>query len=52
MRKGTNPAKLKDNKVENHCFHQIIVPVYLPKLEGYYAEGLDILKLIYEKRTK
>jgi hypothetical protein len=48
MRKGTNPAKLKDNKVENRCFHQVIVPVYLPKLEGYYAEGLDILKLCLE----
>ena len=48
MRKGTNPAKLKDNKVENDCFHQIIVPIYLPELEGYYAEGLDILKLCLE----
>ena len=45
MRKGTNPAKLEDNKVENDCFHQIIVPVYLPELTGYYEQGLDILKL-------
>lgn len=45
MRKGVNPAKLQDNKVENSCFHQIIVPVYLPELEDYYKEGLDILKL-------
>jgi hypothetical protein len=48
MRKGTNPAKLKDIKVENDCFHQVVVPVYLPKLEGYYIEGLDILKLCLE----
>ena len=45
MRKGTNPAKLKNNSVENDCFHQVIVPVYLPKLEDYYEEGLEILKL-------
>lgn len=45
MRKGTNPAKLDDNKVENDCFHQIIVPVYLPELTGYYEQGLDILKI-------
>jgi len=49
MRKGKNPAKLEgNNKVEQDCFHQIIVPVYLPKLEGYYEEGLDILKLCIE----
>ena len=48
MRKGINPAKLKDSKVENDCFHQVIVPVFLPKLEDYYAEGLEILKLCLE----
>ena len=48
MRKGTNPAKLENNKVENDCFHQVIVPVYLPVLEGYYVEGLEILKLCLE----
>ncbi len=49
MRKGKNPAKLdSNNKVENKAFHQIIVPVYLPELKGYYKEGLDILKLCLE----
>ena len=48
MRKGTNPAKHENTKVESNCFHQIIVPVYLPKLEDYYAEGLEILKLCLE----
>jgi hypothetical protein len=48
MRKGTNPAKLNDIKVENDCFHQVVLPVYLPKLEGYYKEGLDILELCLE----
>jgi len=48
MRKGVNPAKLENNKVENESFHQVIVPVYLPNLEGYYKEGLEILKLCLE----
>ncbi|NEV93943.1 glycosyltransferase family 2 protein [Psychroflexus sp. YR1-1] len=48
MRKGINPAKLEDIKAKNQYFHQIIVPVYLPKLEGYYKEGLDILKICLE----
>lgn len=48
MRKGVNPAKLEDNKVENESFHQVIVPIYLPNLEGYYKEGLEILKLCLE----
>ena len=45
MRKGTNPARLEDIKVKNDFFHQIIVPVYLPELTGYYEQGLDILKI-------
>ncbi len=49
MRKGRNPAKSKqNNQVENTCFHQVIVPVYLPELEGYYKDGLEILKLCIE----
>lgn len=49
MRKGKNPAKLKgNNEVKSKAFHQVIVPVYLPLLEGYYKEGLDILKLCVE----
>jgi len=49
MRLGKNPAKLRDNnKVENKAFHQIIIPVFLPELKGYYREGLEILKLCIE----
>jgi len=48
MRKGINPAKLNDIEVGNGCFHQVVVPVYLPKLEGYYKEGLYILELCLE----
>jgi hypothetical protein len=49
MRKGKNPAKLDSHKmIEQDCYHHIIVPVHLPKLKGYYSEGLDILKLTIE----
>ena len=49
MRRGTNPAKLEEyNKVKENYFHQVIVPVYIPKLKGYYKEGLEILKLCIE----
>lgn len=48
MRIGTNPAKIEDNKVESLFFHQVVIPVYLPKLEGYYKEGLEILKICLE----
>jgi hypothetical protein len=47
MRKGFNPNK--DKKIEqSDYFHQVIVPVYLPKLEGYFKDGLTILKYCLE----
>jgi hypothetical protein len=49
MRIGKNPAKQEgNNKVKESCFHQIIIPVHLPYLEGYYKDGLEILKLCLE----
>lgn len=49
MREGSNPVKSENNvKVEQSCFHQIIIPVYLPELKGYYKEGLDILEICIE----
>ena len=47
MRKGFNPYK--DKKIEqSDYFHQVIVPVYIPKLEGYLRDGLTILKYCLE----
>jgi len=49
MRSGTNPAKQEgNNKVKQSCFHQIIIPVHLPRLEGYYKDGLEILRICLE----
>lgn len=47
MRVGFNPQK--DKKVEqSECFHQVIVPVYIPNQEGYFKDALTILKYCLE----
>lgn len=44
MRTGFNPNK--DKALEQSVFvHQVIIPVYLPNLDGYFKESLDVLKL-------
>lgn len=45
MRIGFNPQKNKKNKQENYYYHQVIVPVYIPVLDGYYKDCFKILKL-------
>ncbi|NVJ86763.1 MAG: glycosyltransferase family 2 protein [Algoriphagus sp.] len=44
MRRGSNPI-LNSKILKKECYHRIVIPVYIPNLEGYYAESLDILKL-------
>ena len=44
MRIGSNPEKINFDLVQKY-YHRIIVPVYIPNLEGYFEELLDILKL-------
>ncbi|NBL64834.1 glycosyltransferase family 2 protein [Flavobacterium sp. NST-5] len=43
MRVGFNPNKDKIVKKSDY-FHQVIVPVYIPILEGYFKDSLVILK--------
>jgi len=47
MRVGHNPEK---DKLKNPLgfFHQVVIPVYIPKTEGYFARSLEILKLCLE----
>jgi glycosyltransferase involved in cell wall biosynthesis len=47
MRIGQNPAKFIDQVAQPQKVTVALV-VYLPFLEGYYAEGLDILKVCLE----
>ncbi len=43
MRKGNNPQK--EMLLEKDSFtHLVVVPVYIPQLDGYYAESFRIFK--------
>jgi len=43
MRIGYNPQK--DKKIEMSSFvHQVIIPVYIPNLDGYFKDSFEIFK--------
>ncbi len=44
MRIGNNPAKA-DPTLHRKAYHRIIVPVYIPNLEGYFADALSVMKV-------
>ncbi|MFI1745819.1 glycosyltransferase family A protein [Thalassobellus sediminis] len=44
MRIGLNPNKDIHSKPSDYL-HQVIIPVYIPNLEGYFTDSLKILKL-------
>ncbi|MEG9328959.1 glycosyltransferase family A protein [Salinimicrobium catena] len=47
MRVGYNPNK--DQKLEETSWtHQVIVPVFIPSMTGYFRDSLEILKLCLE----
>ena len=43
MRIGVNPEKGK--KINHQVYHKVIVPIYIPNLEGYFKDGLKITQL-------
>lgn len=44
MRKGKNPILTK--KIEKKSgYHRILIPVYIPDLNGYYSNSFEVLKL-------
>lgn len=47
MRLGFNPNKNK-GILNSDCFHQIIIPVYIPNHDDYFKDSLTILKLCLE----
>lgn len=51
MRIGFNPEKDKVKKTEDF-FHQVIIPVYIPNLEGYFTDSFQILKYSLESLIK
>lgn len=46
MRIGLN--EVKGVGLDGYLRHRIVVPVYIPKLEGYFEHALEILKLCLE----
>lgn len=44
MRKGNNPQKEAVSN-SNEFTHHVVMPVYIPSLEDYYKESLEILKM-------
>jgi hypothetical protein len=44
VRVGTNEAKSSPD-LSPFKRHRIVIPVYIPNLEGYYSEALDVLHL-------
>jgi hypothetical protein len=47
MRVGINPAKAQ-TALSGYGLHRVIVPVYIPHLEGYFQHSIEILSLCLE----
>jgi hypothetical protein len=47
MREGMCPAR-EAAPLRDYPRHRVIIPVYIPNLEGYFARSLDVLKLHLE----
>jgi hypothetical protein len=47
MRIGDNPSK-KDPNLSGYGLHRLIMPVYIPNTEGYFAQAVDVLRLCLE----
>jgi hypothetical protein len=47
MRIGANPKK-EDSSLAPYPLHRIILPVFIPETQGYFAEALEVLKVCLE----
>lgn len=47
MRVGYNPHKDKEHKIDEYL-HQVIIPVFIPNLEGYFSDCLQVFQLCLE----
>jgi hypothetical protein len=47
MRVGMNPQK-QSKKIQLKCQHRLIIVVFIPSLEGYYKDVLEVFKLCLE----
>lgn len=51
MRIGSNPQRNQKVNLGDY-FHQVIVPVYIPHIEGYYKESFEVFKLCIKSLIK
>lgn len=51
MRIGTNPRKNEKNETVDYV-HQVILPVYIPNEEGYFADAFKILRICLDSLFK
>lgn len=51
MRVGINPQNHKDINFSVNS-HRVIIPVYIPNLEGYFKDSLNVLKVCLESLLK
>lgn len=47
MRIGINPEK-NNKEIELNNYHRIVIPVYIPHFEGYFAQAFPVFKLCIE----
>lgn len=51
MRKGNNPQKEMVSELQN-LSHRIIMPLYIPNLEGYYKHSFTVFKISLQSLLK
>jgi len=51
MRIGNNPHKDKETTHANYL-HQIVIPVYIPNLEGYFKDSFQVFQLCIDSLLK
>lgn len=47
MRIGINPEK-ENKEIKDKIYHRVVVPVYIPDFEGYFAGAFEVFKLCLE----
>ncbi|WP_298287544.1 glycosyltransferase [uncultured Lutibacter sp.] len=47
MRIGINPAK-ENKEISIESYHRVVIPVYIPNLNGYFVNSFEIFKLCLE----
>jgi len=50
MRIGSNPEM--DKEIKQEGYHRIIIPVFVPHLEGYFEKGLEFTQLCIDSVVK